>query len=119
MTRAWPNCNALKCDLIEYELRTTGECPKSFFEPIRINAFRSILRYGNRIGKGKPVSCSFLSAPDRNVPGLDPIEMSPSGAGVGRSGGERKRTVAEPNPRAARSHTGRLLRLHGWFAAGL
>ena len=29
-----------------------------------------------------------------------PIEMSPSGAGVGRSGGERKRTVAEPNPRA-------------------
>ena len=60
-----------------------------------------------------------VSAPNRNDPGLDPIEMSPSGAGVGRSGGERKRTVAEPNPRAARSHTGRLLRLHGWFAAGL
>ena len=70
-------------------------------------------------GPGRQLAQFVLSAPNRNVPGLDPIEMSPSGAGVGRSGGERKRTVAEPNPRAARSHTGRLLRLHGWFAAGL
>ena len=30
MTRASPNCDALKCDLIEYGPRTTGERPNSF-----------------------------------------------------------------------------------------
>ena len=53
-----------------------------------------------------PLRDGSMSVLNRNVPILAPIEISASGAGVGRSGGDRTRTVAEPNPRAAHCHGG-------------